>query len=293
MKTVLAIAVSVIVLLATNTLHAQLQFSSDDLAAIESTTPLPADELPVDGTFYSAANPQNPPAPADVLGWQAWDLGNLEGNEIYLLDDLDVSFSGGGFHAMDDPTPPGGDGYDGGFYEFTNTYSFPTNGLWLQITNVTGDTVFANLNGATDFVYEIFSITNLSAAMVLSNWAIETEVFPNNTNMPFNVPMNGRNSLFLWARDWTGITSNGNTVPEWWFWYWFDTVDLLDSDLDDSGQYTLLHDYLNGIDPLNPYDSPPLYIMPSISTNGSDFNDIYDFMGNPDGARPDGGLSSP
>ena len=54
-----------------------------------------------------------------------------------MLDDLNASFSGGGFHAMDypAPSPPGGDG--GGFYEFTNSYAgFPTNGLWLQITNL-------------------------------------------------------------------------------------------------------------------------------------------------------------
>ena len=31
----------------------------------------------------------------------------------------------------------------------------------------------------------------------------------------------------------------------------------------------------------------------SISTNGTGFNDIYDFMGSPDGANPKGGLCSP
>ena len=31
----------------------------------------------------------------------------------------------------------------------------------------------------------------------------------------------------------------------------------------------------------------------SINTNGTDFNDIYDFMGIPDGESPKGGLCSP
>jgi uncharacterized repeat protein (TIGR03803 family) len=31
----------------------------------------------------------------------------------------------------------------------------------------------------------------------------------------------------------------------------------------------------------------------SINTDGTNFNDIYDFMGNSDGAYPQGGLSSP
>jgi hypothetical protein len=247
--------IAAVMLLVANVLHAQLQFSSDDLAAIEATTPTSADALPVVGTFYSAADPQCAPAPENVLGWPAWDLGNLGGNEIYLLDDLDSSAggmdapSGGRFHPMDDPTPPPGDGAYGGFYEFTNTYSFPTNGLWLQITNPAVDTVFANLNGATDYVYEIFSTTNLMQHMAVSNWDIETEVFPTDTNsMPFTVSMNGRNPLYLWARDWTGITSNGNTTPDWWFWYYFGTINLSDDDLDPSGN-TLLSDYRGGADP--------------------------------------------
>jgi uncharacterized repeat protein (TIGR03803 family) len=31
----------------------------------------------------------------------------------------------------------------------------------------------------------------------------------------------------------------------------------------------------------------------SIGTNGGDFNDIYDFMGKPDGQEPFGGLCAP
>lgn len=254
MKSILKSAVFAAMLFGVNILHAQLQLTSADLAAIEATTPLSADQVPVIGTFYSAANPQFPPAPADIFGLPAWDLGSLGGIEIYLLDDLDGA-SGGGFHAMDDSDPliPEGGTNDGGGggYSFTNTYSFPTNGLWMQITNMADNMVFANLNGATDIVYEIYSTTNLAvAAMAVSNWDIETEVFPcQNTNvMPFSVYMDGRPNLFLWARDWTGITSFGNQTPEWWFFYWFGSVDWSDNDMDIFG-HSFQSDYNNKQDP--------------------------------------------
>jgi hypothetical protein len=254
MKSVLKCAAVAALLFVANILRAQIQFSSTDLTAIESTTPLSADQLPVIGTFYSAANPQIAPAPINSLGYPAWNVGNVGTIEIYLLDDLSDTDSGGGFHAMDDSEPPipdgGGDG--GGTYEFTNTYSFPTNGLWLQITNISNGSAFANLNGATDYVYEIFSTTNLSVALAVSNWDVETEVFPgSSTNtMPFSVSMNGRNPLFLWARDWTGVTSNGNLTPDWWFYYWFGIagLSLSDDDLDGQGN-TMYSDFVNRSDP--------------------------------------------
>jgi hypothetical protein len=188
----------------------QAQPNNTNLSAIEATTPLPADQLPVHGTFYSAANPLLPPAPGNIWTAPGWDLGN----GIYLLDDLGVS-SDGGFYAVGESVPyPWSGGGDGGGYGFTNSYSFnlPTNGLWLWITNVANGTVFANLNRATDFVYEVFSTTNLTTVPAVTNWNIETEVFPGvNTNtMPFTTSTAGRNPLFLWARDWTGITSSGN-----------------------------------------------------------------------------------
>ncbi len=72
---------------------------------------------------------------------------------------------------MDD-SGPGSPGSDGGGYVFTSSYTFsiPTNGLWLWITNVANGTIYANLNGATDYVYEIFSSTNLLAVPTVTNW---------------------------------------------------------------------------------------------------------------------------
>ncbi len=234
MKIILKITLFMALLLGANILHAQLNLNSNDLATIESTTPLSMDEMPTMGNFYSAANPSFPPSPGNILGLSGWNLGG----GFYLLDDLDGS--GGGFHA-DDVTPP--PPFGGGGSAPTNNYPpfrYPTNGLWLSITNVANNTVYANLHGGTDTVYEVYSKTDLT----VPNWGIETEVFPGaNTNtMPFNIPMAARTNLFLWARDWTSVTSLGNITPEWWFYEWFGTTNMSDYDRDYVGN-TLAYDY--------------------------------------------------
>ncbi len=153
---------------------------------------------------------------------------------------------GGGFHANDSGPPEVGGGDGGGntnsppFFNFTQ----PTNGLWLEMTGVSNGTAYLNLHNATNYVYEVFSTTDLNAP-----WNIETEVFPgtNQPTTPFTVAQAERGDLFLWARDWTGITSNDNQTPDWWFWY-FGTVGLSDASLD-SGGHTLLSDFQQGKDP--------------------------------------------
>lgn len=248
MKSITKRVVFGVVLLVANVLHAQLQLSSADLSAIESTTPTPANELPIIGTYYSAANPQWPPLPGNLSGLPAWSLGN----GAYLLDDLNVS--GGGFHAMDDSSPlypsSGGGTNEGGYITNYFSYSLPTNGLWLQVSNIANGNINVNLNGATDYVYAVLSSTNLGAGTTFSNWNIETEVFPgaNTNSMPLAVAMNGRNSLFLSAMDWTGVTNNGNLTPSWWFYYWFGTINLSDDDY--NNQVWPLYDfYQDGLDP--------------------------------------------
>jgi hypothetical protein len=120
-----------------------------------------------------------------------------------------------------------------------------TTQLYLEITNV--DTVLAyfNLHNGTNQVYAIWSTTNLA-----SGWSVATEVWPTNADvMPFTVPTSGQDNLFLLAEDWTGVTENGNTTPDWWFWQYFGTVALSDTNLDSQGTNTLLYDYTNGLDP--------------------------------------------
>ncbi len=234
MKFALRCAAGIGMLFAANLLHAQI--NTNDLAAIEATTPLSADAVPLFAVFYSAANPDNPPAPGNFYGLSAWDLGSGD----YLLDDLGGT---GGFHAMDEGSPV--DGFtneDGGYITNYFSYSPPTNGLWLQVSNVADGNMYVNLNGATDCVYAVLSSQSLGEGTTFSNWDIGTEVFGLSTNpVPFYVSMNGRNALFLSAMDWTGITSNGNETPDWWFYYWFgvDGLSLSDTNVDSWANFAL------------------------------------------------------
>jgi hypothetical protein len=120
--------------------------------------------------------------------------------------------------------------------------------LWLEITNVANDWSYLNLHNGTNFVYAILSKTNLTDA----TWNIERELFPtlDQTNvMPFAVQNFDRQILFLKAMDWTGVTENGNTTPDWWLWMYYGTTALSDTNLDSRGNNTLLTDFQAGTDP--------------------------------------------
>jgi hypothetical protein len=204
----------------------------------ENLSPVPPDEVPQYGTFFSAQN--FPPMPVDL--WPNLPVYSL-GNGSFLIDDSSVNYS-----AMDDSgvtaLPDDGTNSSGGGGPSPDP-SFSTNGLWIQITGINNGIVSLNLNNATDMVYEVWTKTNLNETI----WNIELEVFPTNQEvMPFTIAEQGRTNLMVWARDWTSVTSNGNQTPEWWFWKYFGTVNLLDTDLDVNGN-TLLYDYQNGIDP--------------------------------------------
>jgi len=142
---------------------------------------------------------------------------------------------------------PGGGGLNGGGGGGAFQYNFPvinTNLLWLNVTNVSGGLAYLNLFNATNQVYAIWSTTDL-----LSNWQVETEVWPTDTNcMSFTVLTSGRANLFMQAEDWTGVTENGNATPDWWFWMYFGTTELSDTNLDASGN-PLVSDYTNGVYP--------------------------------------------
>ncbi len=149
------------------------------------------------------------------------------------------------------PSPgDGGDSGDVGDYSpmFSGGTPIDTNGLWLEITNVSNGWSYLNLHNGTNMVYAIWGTTNL-----LTGWQVEMEVWPTNgttipTVTPFSVQNLNRQNLFLRAEDWTGVTENGNTTPDWWFWEYFGTTALLDTNLDANGN-TLLSDYQNSIDP--------------------------------------------
>ncbi len=120
----------------------------------------------------------------------------------------------------------------------------------MQISGITNGIVSLALNNATDMVYEVWSATSLTNPV---SWNIEQAVWPvtNQTWTPFTVEEQDRtNGLFFWARDWTGITSDGNQItPEWWLWEYFGTVDLSETNWDYSYGNTLLYDFQNGVNP--------------------------------------------
>ena len=158
---------------------------------------------------------------------------------------------GGGFHTFDDPTLPGGGGGGGSSsnsYIFSGGIPVDTNGLWLEITNVSSEFAFANLHNGTNQVYAIWSTTNL--LIPFTNWQVETEVFPTDTNcQPFSFPTLNRQNLFMLAEDWTGVDSDGDGIPDWWTWNYFGVLSLNATNLDSGGVNTLGYDYANSLDP--------------------------------------------
>ncbi len=223
---------------------------NEALQPILSTPPIPADQAPRKGTFYSAKfGDKAPPMPSN-MGLPVWNLGN--GN--FLIDDLNSDILGTpstgtsslSMMSMSGPPGPGGGGTNGGGVTNVFTYTFPTNELWIELTRVANDYVSGNLHHATNAVYVILSNTNLSQSV----WHPEQEVFPgtNTTIVPFSLAGLDRPMLFLQVRDWTGVTHGGNITPDWWFWYNFGTTNLTDSTLDSNGN-TLRYDYQNGLNP--------------------------------------------
>ena len=133
-------------------------------------------------------------------------------------------------------------------YSSSMAMIYDTNGLWLEITNVANGWSYFNLHNGTNFVYAILSTTSLAGG----TWNVETELFPtlDQTNiMPFAVQNFGRQTLLVKAMDWTGVTENGNTTPDWWLWEYYGTTALSDTNLDSQGN-TLVYDYTNNLVPV-------------------------------------------
>ena len=215
-------------------------------AVPETLVLMSVDPIPTKGNFWSMRG-NLPPLPSDPLPELNLYTDGTPGN--YWYDDRDYDYSANSANASAATGPRRALGaYSTGWGSSSNGQTIPPGALWLQITGATNSIVSLNLNGATDTVYEVWSKTDLEQ----TNWNIETEVFPTNQQvMPFAVNQQGRGTLFLWARDWTGITSDGNETPEWWFFYYFGTTALSDTNLDVNGSNTLVYDYTNGINPTN------------------------------------------
>ncbi|MGD0814772.1 MAG: hypothetical protein ABSA83_14295 [Verrucomicrobiota bacterium] len=211
-------------------------------AVPETLVLITSDPIPTQGNFWSMKG-NLPPLPTDPLPQLNLYTDGTPGNWWY--DDRDYDYSANSANAATTTSRRALGAYSTGGESSSYGPSMPPGALWLQITGTTNSIVSLNLNGATDTVYEVWSKPNLEQ----TNWNIETEVFPTNQQaMPFAVNQQSRGTLFLWARDWTGITSDGNETPEWWFFYYFGTTALSDTNLDVNGN-TLLYDYTNSIDP--------------------------------------------
>ena len=262
----------------------QMRAAADSIvqitAEVQGLTQASSDQLPPFGTYWLAM-PNASFAPLPTPPWDTTLPVYIIANGQYLVDDTEGQLPRGNTitamevesnavvnlinqvetaavvqpmgmaAAMDSslPLPGTGSGGDGSGYtnDYILSYSFDTNLLWLQITNVANGTAYANLYNATNQVYVIWSTPDLT--IPFANWQVETEVFPTNntTNcFPFTVATLGRQDLFLRAQDWTGVYSNG--LPCWWTWYYFHTLDLSWTNLD-AYENTLGDDYTNVSDP--------------------------------------------
>jgi hypothetical protein len=137
-------------------------------AAAPQTDPIAFSNAPMVGLFYSAQNPDLPPAPSDFANLPIWDLG--DGN--YLLDDFDSDLrrqSGIGAAVQDDgpPEPEGtnspGDGSGSGIGSGSFGPVLTTNDLWLEIDAATNGTAALLIHPPwyiTNGVYDLLYTTN-------------------------------------------------------------------------------------------------------------------------------------
>jgi hypothetical protein len=143
------------------------------LQAIELTTPTPAGQVPVAGTFYSAqhspiSSSPWPPFPGNPNDLGAWSLGDGD----WILDDLSFDYnappmqaSGPMMMAMDGMSPPGSNG--------TNIFSpsgslitfNPGTNLWIAQEIVSNGNFTGILsNTIPDVEYQLLSANSLNSA---------------------------------------------------------------------------------------------------------------------------------
>jgi hypothetical protein len=241
--------------------------ASDDqvlLQAIEETTPVPANEVPMSGEFYSAQHsPLStsgwPPLPGNVNDLAAWNLGD----NVWLLDDVTFDYTAAAIQAsptmaMDAGTPYPGSG--GGYG--TNTYSpsgslftlNPGTNLWIaQETATNGNFTGILSNTVADVEYQLLSENDLNSTQWVSDGFVLGSETTNCT--PWDLPFSPTSNVFLTALSWQDDTGTG--IPDWWWLKYFGQDTNVDSYADPIGDgWTLLQDFQNGWNPTN-WNTPP------------------------------------
>jgi len=206
------------------------------------------------GTFWSLQ--EMAPLPSDPAGVDVWQM--ADGS--YLLNDLNYNYdalsaSPMGMHPMDSggSTLPGF-GDNGGTYApygLANTRPDYGTNLWLAITSATNGVLSLVLsNTVFTGTGEIYAIMD-TLALPSANWNIVTQVWAaaDQNWIAFTVPASSPTNLFLWAEDWTDLTTNG--LPCWWEFFWYGN---LTNTVSSSGNPLLTdyQNYTNGITPCDP-----------------------------------------
>lgn len=246
--------------------RAQPQLTPAQAAAL---APLAPKAVPDVGTFWSLQK---------YGSWPALPYVPVEGLDVFrlpdgsfLFDDLDVDYAALREQAemerallmldgLDTPDP--------GDPSFTEDY--PTNSLWLEITNVltTASNKLACLivhGTVQNVLYEVLSKEPLGNTA----WASETSIVgaADQDWTPATVVVGSRtNALFLWARSW--IDSYGIGIPDWWQLVWFGKTGIDPYDDPDGDGWTNVQEYQNGTAPTS-FDTPPAPTGLTVWYNGS------------------------
>lgn len=221
------------------------------LQAIEQTTPVLSNDVPVFATYYSAqhspisAQPW-PPFPADVNNLNAWDLGS----NVWLLDDLGFDYDAASAQtsqpmmamAMDSDgiIPPGGGETNSIIPADTPVMFNPGTNLWIAQETVSSNIFFGILsNTLPDVEYQLLSAISLDSTQWISQGFVVGSETTNWT--AWSLPYCPTNNFLLNALSWQD--DSGTSIPDWWWLKYFGQDTNVDAYADPTGDgYTLYQD---------------------------------------------------
>ncbi len=257
------------IVLASNPVSAgQPQFTAAQLATLQPAVPTAP---PEPGNYWLLVGP-NPgmPSPPYPFPPPVSKLTNVVTYRLddwhYLVDDsqvdyaefraqqaLDAALTDLEVHGL---ARPMGLDDDGGGIRPMDVTPYPSNSLWLSISQLTNGVAPLVVHGTIqDLNYEILSKQTLTDAVWFSEGTVPGAVDQDWT--PTAVSVGDRtNSLFLWCRSW--VSSNGSGIPDWWLWQYFTNIDIDPYALCPSGDgWTIYQAYENNWNPYLPYTPPP------------------------------------